>query len=801
MNVILYRIPHLQYGKNNTINFSNDIQRDAYFNSISDKIKLSEKLSPNWIKNIWKLNNDVTIYDEGRYPYSLYNYMMIDNGDRKYYFYITDYEELGNNQVKYHLVMDTLITYVTTPSQGVDIEAKDALILREHKNRFINGKPQIHKEIEEVDLIPSVVSKVDSIEKEPVTLVLKKFGGNVFKEKILSKVKYMWELFGAGSKTFEVPAYKEIIIPEGWGIRGSDNVLKYINSKGELQEIYLDTSSSIVRHVIDSDNIHYLEALGALSESNTQIYGNSLSYSNGLIKMADFTNQTNLIFEANDSINYEVYTDLGMFKGEDVSILLESNVVGITVSSNDNEKTAKSRDVSEINKTSAINQKIIELPYTPNHDYLIRSGGNGVFIEANDLLRFDRFILDLDSYNFDTSKVDKLRVKYNDPKLYHSQFNPYFLTWFGEALDIRRESINPDIDYVEMKSTLNKSDYSKVLLMHNDENEYEENKPYENTLIIEMNNTIATMSDDFNDYVDNFYKNDMKILEMQNKKANRDNAQSAVNVLTSAAGGAVTGAILSANPVGAAVGAGVGLVKGVTNLGFQIANQNAAKQERFLKQQNKANQLKLSLINITGGNVELMNESKADELTLHKVALNSTERDYLDKYFHLYGYQTLELKKPKLRTRKYFDYKQMLIDELEEYAPVTEEVKMDIIDRFEKGVTIYHVGYTSFSNSFTLDDPDEWRHSGSDAFENNFDNIHWVNINWDIDHYDAVDWYKDGDDYVIDLGFTELILKSNGEYESSDPTWNNFNNYEVLFGYEELVGPDFKQEKENWEVD
>src|SRR5690554_6456148 len=149
--------------------------------------------------------------------------------------------------------------------------------------------------------------------------------------------------------------------------------------------------------------------------------------------------------------------------------------------------------------------------------------------------------------------------------------------------------------------------------------------------------------------------------------------------------------------------------------------------------------LQNSMINISGMFADLNHLDDLDKIKIFEAKLNTTELDYLDKYFHLYGYQTLELKKPVLRTRKYFDYKQMIIDEVEEYAPVTEEVKMDIIDRFREGDTIYHTGYTSLSNNFKVYDEDDWKVEAAAAiFENNFDNIHWINIDAVNEAYDVV---------------------------------------------------------------
>ena len=111
LEIKLYQIPILEYGKRNTIKFDTENELKAFFNGIINQTTLT--LQPDHIPNLWKLDNEITIFDEGRTPFVNYNYVSVD---MEHFFFIIDFEELGNNQIKYKLRKDTLMSYVTSQS-------------------------------------------------------------------------------------------------------------------------------------------------------------------------------------------------------------------------------------------------------------------------------------------------------------------------------------------------------------------------------------------------------------------------------------------------------------------------------------------------------------------------------------------------------------------------------------------------------------------------------------------------------------------------------------------------------------
>ena len=129
------------------------------------------------------------------------------------------------------------------------------------------------------------------------------------------------------------------------------------------------------------------------------------------------------------------------------------------------------------------------------------------------------------------------------------------------------------------------------------------------------------------------------------------------------------------------------------------------------------------MINIAGGSPELYHNNDIDAVKVFSIKPTTKHLDYLDWYFHKYGYQTLELKNPTLRTRLYFDYKQMIIDEITTDT-VNEETKIDIRNRFAEGITIYHMKNIKKTGQF--DTPfmnGDSIHIDNEFIKNNINNI------------------------------------------------------------------------------
>lgn len=685
MKVILYNLKEITPTNNKTVKFTNITSRSEFFDSLP-KEELELDLSPAWIRNIWNLYNEITIFNEGRFPHTAYNYVMIQH-DIEHYYYITGYEEIGNNQIRYFLKKDTLMTYVTTPSMGVDIESNLALVVREHKNRFDNnGNPIFNKTIEDIDIMPSNLSNVKTWnETNSITLALKQFGGNVDNGNVLSYPLAFWEIYPKNKKTITNNNYTTFPFVAGWGFERESYRIEIYHRSG-----YVAIDANGVITLKKENNGWYIKRISPINGENWTINSNHISH----LDSDNFTYVNNEKIYINDSLGKET---VDLFIEADGKLYYDCGI--------ESQATPKIFGLSDITSKSdllvnpfdAKVSKMISLPY--DFQEIMAKGhivgnDNGMYLLA--LSKIEFLIQDNSNklehtftYNFDTSKFDKTRVKYNDPKLWHSQFRPIYMTWFSEAITLKHERLGNN--QVKFKTELSTGSYNRVKIYNNNPN-YEEEKPYETSKSIDLNNEIATISNDLDAYLRYQAENDIKLMQLQQAMATRNLWQSGVNAATGIAAGAV-GGMMVGNIPGAIVGASVGAIRAGMNIGFQIANHKDQQKQRELEYEQKLVGLQNSLINIAGQSPEMAEVDDSNKIKLWEIKPTIEELDYLDLYFHRYGYKTLEYKKPVLKTRKYFDYKQMIIDELVETAVITEEVRQDIKDRFAAGVTIFHYPY------------------------------------------------------------------------------------------------------------
>ena len=223
------------------------------------------------------------------------------------------------------------------------------------------------------------------------------------------------------------------------------------------------------------------------------------------------------------------------------------------------------------------------------------------------------------------------------------------------------------------------------------------NELYELEKVVNMNNEYATIKSEINDYIDLHSRNDQRLNELQISKAERDLVYKGVGQVVSIGGGIAAGAISGSivpgigTVAGAVAGAATGIVKGSLNIAQGIQNLNQLKEEIKLQYDSKIKGLAYSLINITGLTPDLVQKQGINKLRLFQFKLLDYEKDYLDLYFHNYGYQTLEYKIPNLRSRKYFNFIQMeLVNYHINNRLITAEVIEDIRLRFRTGVTLFH---------------------------------------------------------------------------------------------------------------
>ncbi len=359
---------------------------------------------------------------------------------------------------------------------------------------------------------------------------------------------------------------------------------------------------------------------------------------------------------------------------------------------------------SSLNPQAVETQQIISIPDIQmlNLKGFGSNGGRGVYVPLNKEINEKTYDVETEITNltpsFTTTFYNNMtRVKYNDPKLLHSQFNTLFFTLQNEQIPLKLENTRND-KKIKLKLNLNASNYSKALLkLENSENNMIYNELYELEKVVNMNNEYATIKNEINDYIDLHSRNDQRLNELQISKAERDLVYKGIGQVVSIGGGVAAGAISGSivpgfgTVAGAVAGAATGLVKGALNIAQGIQNLNQLKEEIKLQYDSKIKGLAYSLINITGVTPDLAEKQDLNRLKLFQFKLLDYEKDYLDLYFHNFGYQTLEFKIPNLRSRKYFNFIQMeLVNYHINNRLITAEIIEDIKSRFRTGVTLFH---------------------------------------------------------------------------------------------------------------
>ncbi len=702
MKVYLIGLPNATIDKNQVLSFDTQADMDLYFNTLIDNsgYVYENVEAPNFIKNLWKLYNEITIFDESRIPLNI-NYAIIEptGSSKRYYFYVYDYEDLGRNQVKYYLKLDTMQSHLFyNNTNGIDYANKQQLVLREHKDRFTEaGLPIYNNTLEDIDVKPNVLTtKWEDTNSTARKLVLKKYGGTVVDNEVLSQPMYAYDVHDYDVNSGNVVNEMIFIMPVGWGIStpelAEDQSVLFVwvsNGYPTGTDISINSKVRSLRFVKGDDGNHYLQVIsGANLATGIHINGNAAEVVGGNLRLkgnGKLVLFTTPFFEA----VIHIEKDLGMYYTDPFYDRPDRRFATYDHSS----PFIRPYDTTSIDYTNSKNQKVIEIPKNFNfNEYTLKTGEYGAVIPLNTDLGINQITVPMGTTSFNTNfNANQMRVKFNDPKLYHSQVRPRYLSYLSESIPLRRESLINTLNAIPFNYKINNSDYSKMLLYStiNDTN-YQKSEMYELSKIIDLNNEVALIKDDFSQYLDSNYRSDQRLQDLQIARANRDLISSGVNQVVGIGAGIVGGAI-AGNVAGAVIGGVAGTVRAVTNVVNGIKNFNQMKEELKLNYEQKIKSLQYSLINITGATPEFNELIDSNHMKLFEFSPTTEELNYLDTYFHFYGYNCLEYKVPNLKTRYHFNFIQM---ELVNYnvvnRTITEEVLDDIKERFRKGLTIIH---------------------------------------------------------------------------------------------------------------
>ena len=702
-----YSIPFINIDQNSTLMFKDLATREQYFDS--NGIVLAN----NVVKDVWNLYVDYLMMEGSPYPKAgpLNYFRFTRKSGHNLYFYVYDYEVKGAGQILYKLKLDTIQTYYYSIAfQPIG----EQLVLREHKDRFdAIREPLIDKTLESLDVKPSIVEEVKTYTKNGCKLALVKVGGGVKDGEALSKASYFWKVYSPNPDTNKLLVNRENFeLLLGWGVKidaATDTTKKinllFISESGGSTIVEIPQVINLgFRFGINSQGYPtlFLTSGGSSWESWYTVTGDvAVSYAGDQLRFLDsgrlYITLENSALLPETTATFSVRYDAGIYE----TVYDHKRLFYFEP---DGDYTAPFYE-RDLNPQAVETQQIISIPDIEmlNEKGFGSNGGTGIYIPLNKKIRQTTYAVNPEinsiTPSFTTAFQKAMtRVKHNDPKLLHSQFNTLFFTLQNEQIPLKLENTKNN-NTIILTLNLNNSNYSKGLLkIRSSPNNIINNELYELEKVVNMNNEYATIKSEINDYIDLHSRNDQRLNELQISKAERDLVYKGIGQVISVGGGIAAGAIsgtMFAGPAGtvagAAIGAAGGVVKGALNIAQGIQNLNQFKEEIKLQYDSKIKSLAYSLINVTGLTPDLAEIQSINKLKLFQFKLLDYEKDYLDLYFHNYGYQTLEFKVPDLRSRKYFNFIQMeLVNYHVNFSLITAEIIEDIKLRFRAGVTLYH---------------------------------------------------------------------------------------------------------------
>lgn len=678
--VILYNIPQLRENLNRSILFFDVQERDEFFHYDVPK-KTYTDVQIGHIKDFLNLYQTVTVFDEHRLPPSSYNYVRIDYtqlaSPNYFYYYIQGFKELGNNQIEYQLKLDTLMTFLSTDDQVDDI--KEALVLREHKKRFEGNIPIFDKYPEAVDVKHEIIN-TDVYYGSRVRLV--------YRNRVVDwrPVAYIFT-----ETPVNVPVAGGLYIseinsaPVNWTGGQSpsstymwDGAYRYSTDNGKTWT-WVDDTWSTYYHMYVKD----ITGVG---------YVMRIRKSNGVIDSEVYTISPDkvLIIEVGTvapARNLYVYN----FPDNNIPNWTTVEINGVRV--NYENATLTTDTFDDIDIYDAQNERIVEIPFFNIYNLDLRRDKFGVYVELKTVIE-QGYELEIDYAQtpFDTSKTNNANwIPFNDPKLYTSQFSPVIINHYGAQFILKRELIKQSSlgsggtyhQWDFYASVIDSSNFSYKIETKYDKGE----NVNENKLTYSVNNVIASVKDEAYTY-NQYYKDiDEKSLRIKESAALRNATLSTIQQVAGVAGGAmafgVGGGFNPAQLTSRTVGATISSIATWSDYADEMKQMK-------LDRERQLTQLLLSQSSIEGSNINFIRDNDDDMLKVYYFEPTTHEKLYYASIFHRFGYQTLEYKKPAFRTRKYFDYKKMVIANWTPNIRVTKEIYDDVVARFEAGVTIYH---------------------------------------------------------------------------------------------------------------
>lgn len=302
------------------------------------------------------------------------------------------------------------------------------------------------------------------------------------------------------------------------------------------------------------------------------------------------------------------------------------------------------------------------------------------------------------SYNRDDYYESKLwHSDYYQPKFIYDSFSYIFQL---EKLDIAKSKTTAevntwcDIDFIP-STTIN----SRFMFRFpNVYNKYE-TEDYPFILNVARNNEMPIYNSEYINYIRTGFNYDVKSKQRSEAKTLIGAAATTTTALTYA-GIKVATASAAAGPVGAVIGAGVAIATAIT-YGIMSTVQS---EENLNK---KKDQLLEQSASVYGSDdVDLYSLYTNNRAKYAVYRCSPKVRQGLADLFYYTGYISNEIKLPNITSRKWFNFLQC--DPVFSYVPrISEDIKADIIAKFNEGITFLHKNVISDVNTWDFEQTKE----------------------------------------------------------------------------------------------
>lgn len=334
--------------------------------------------------------------------------------------------------------------------------------------------------------------------------------------------------------------------------------------------------------------------------------------------------------------------------------------------------------------------KIIEIPYAPididfdeqNNYYIINSSNTSVIdneIEINgeissqinltggeNVLSKAKEIVDIHPTAYDV-RNDKL-----ESKMFNSEFYMPKIVYDNFTIDFKLEFVNETIDSEKWSVGFRVSQAlgNSMLFTFNDYvcEAYEQD--YNSILYINRNNQCALYDSAYIDYIKTGYNYDVKQQYLTIAQSGYDTI---MNTIEGAKYGGWAGAI-------------AGAVKGIASTITTASQQKMAQQQKLF-------QLSMQSVNIRDcDDLDVFNEYSNNKLKLVIYKPSEKQMNDIKDLFYYFGYNQNVMGKPNTNSRTWFNFVQCnpVFEKKSTSAFLNIDIKNDIIERYNNGVTIMH---------------------------------------------------------------------------------------------------------------